>query len=124
MDFGKYGDKFTGNPIGRASLLLLGFAVTFGVYAEYPAIESVLSWSVPVLSILWGGSSLYTREGEDHLTLIAGCILIAGGISYGLYLSVPMGEMAGMIAISLVGVGILVELFASHYRNRESDTDT
>ena len=106
-------------PLGRVLAILVGVCLVYGSLTVYPPIRPVIWWSLPLLLIIWGLSRLYLYGGDVSLTLIAGCLLILGGITRALFQLVPMSEFTGTVANLIPLAGIFAEMFASHYRENK-----
>jgi len=85
----------------------------------YPPLRDVVRWFLPLGLIIWGGSRVYRYGRKDLLSLIAGCLLILGGITRAVFQLIPLNELAGTVANLIPVVGIFAEMFAHHYRERE-----
>jgi hypothetical protein len=103
-------------PLGRVLVLVLGGCLIYLLVRAYPVTRPVIRWSLPLTLIVWGLSRLYIYSAGDTLTLVAGCLLVVGGITRGLFQFVPMTELAGTVANLVPLVGIFVEMYAHHYR--------
>lgn len=97
-------------------VLVVGVCLLYGVLTLYPSAGRVLGWLFPAVFALFGVSLLFRYERGEPLTLIAGCLLVLGGIARTSYRFVPMGEFAGTAATLILFAGLLTELFAQHYR--------
>jgi hypothetical protein len=76
----------------------------------------VIWWPFPLMLSIWGLSLLYIYRAGDTLTLIAGCLLVIGGITRGLFQFIPMTEFTGTAANLIPLIGVFTEMFAHHYR--------
>ncbi len=85
----------------------------------YPPLRDVVQWFLPLGLILWGVSRVYRYGRNDLLSLIAGCLLILGGITRAVFQLVPLSELAGTGANLVPVVAIFSEMFAQHYREQE-----
>lgn len=112
--------RVTDSVLGRLAILLVGIILVYGLVTQYPASRPLFIWGPPVILVLWGTSNLYRYGVARPLTLIAGCLLILGGISHAVFTLVQLGELAGAVARTIPGIGIFVEMFAQHYREQES----
>lgn len=119
MEVSRSAEKVWGNPFGRVLTLLVGVSLVFGALTLYPQIRPVVEWVTPVGFVLWGASRVYLSGGGDLLTAAAGCLLLFGGVTLAAHRLVPMGEFPGALAHLVPTVGVFVELFATHYRNRD-----
>ena len=107
------------HPLGRALAILIGMFLVYGVLTVYPPIRPMIWWSLPLLLIIWGLSRLYLYGVGKPLTLIAGCLLVLGGITRALFQLIPMSELTATAANLIPFVGIVAEMFAHHYRENE-----
>lgn len=105
------------NAAARVGGLVAGILLVFQIYSRFPRTRPILEWSVPALLVLWGVSRLYIARSGDVLTLVAGCLLLLGGITRASHLSLPMTEFQGTVANFVPALGIVAELFTSHYRD-------
>jgi len=106
-------------PLGRILLLLVGGTVIAVTVTLYPSLRDVIQWSFPLGLIIWGGSRVYLYGRRDLLSLIAGCLLILGGLTRAGFQLVSLNELAGTVANLVPVVGIFADMFAHHYRERE-----
>ena len=91
----------------------------YGALTVYPPIRPLIWWSIPVVLIIWGLSRLYLYGVDDSLALIAGSLLILGGLTHGLLQLVAMNQFIGTVANGIIFVGIVAEIFAQHYRESQ-----
>ena len=105
--------------LGRMLLLLVGGIVIAVTVTVYPSLRGVVLWSLPLGLIIWGGSRVHLYGRNELLSLIAGCLLILGGITRAVFQLIPLNELAGTVANLIPVVGIFTEMFAHHYRERE-----
>jgi len=105
--------------LGRMLLLLVGGIVIAVTVTVYLSLRGVVLWSFPLGLIIWGGSRVYLFRRNERLSLIAGCLLILGGITRAVFQLIPLNELAGTVANLIPVVGIFAEMFAHHYRERE-----
>ena len=106
-------------PLGRIVLLLVGGLVIAVTVMLYPPLRDVVQWFLPLGLIIWGGSRVYLYGRNDLLSLIAGCLLILGGITRAVFQLIPLNELAGTVANLIPVVAIFSEMFAHHYREQE-----
>lgn len=118
MSMAEYVRRFNDHVLGRLVIILIGAVAVYWVVSQYPPVRPVIWWAIPVLFFLWGGSRLYFYGIDKPLTVIAGCLLMAGGLSLALFQYLPMSEMAGTTANLLAFLGIIVEIYAQHYRKQ------
>lgn len=107
------------HPLGRILAIFVGVCFLYGALTVYPPIRPVIWWSIPVVLIIWGLSRLYLYGVGDFLTLIAGSLLILGGLTRGLFQLAPMNEFIGAVANGITFAGIVAEIFAQHYRESQ-----
>ena len=105
--------------LGRILLLLVGGTVIAVTVTLYPSLRDVIQWSFPLGLIIWGGSRVYLYGRRDLLSLIAGCLLILGGLTRAGFQLVSLNELAGTVANLVPVVGIFADMFAHHYREQE-----
>jgi len=105
--------------LGRMLLLLVGGIVVAVTVTLYPSLRGVVLWSLPLGLIIWGGSRVHLYGRNELLSLIAGCLLILGGITRAVFQLLPLNELAGTVANLIPVVGIFAEMFAHHYREQE-----
>ena len=113
------GHAMWNRTLGRILLLLVGGIVIAATVTLYPPLRDVVQWSFPLGLIIWGGSRVYLYGRNELLSLIAGCLLILGGITCAVFQLIPLNETAGAVANLIPVVGIFAEMFAHHYRERE-----
>ncbi|WP_227354206.1 hypothetical protein [Haladaptatus salinisoli] len=106
-------------PLGRVLVILVGLCLVFGVMTLFLPIRPLIWWSLPVLLIIWGISTLYRYGVGKSLTLLAGCLLILGGITRALFQLISMSEFIGTVANLVPLAGIFAEMFAHHYRENK-----
>jgi len=106
-------------PLGRIVLLLVGGLVIAVTVTLYPPLRDVVQWFLPLGLIIWRGSRVYLYGRNDLLSLIAGCLLILGGITHAVFQLIPLNELAGTVANLIPVVAIFSEMFAHHYREQE-----
>ncbi|MFW5911794.1 MAG: hypothetical protein ACOCSD_05110 [Halolamina sp.] len=111
-------EKVWGDPFGRLVTLLVGVGLVFGSLTLFPRMLPVAEWAVPAGLVLWGAFRFYRFGVDDPLTAAAACLLVLGGFALAAARLVPMGGLTGTLAHLVPTVGILVELFANHYRER------
>jgi hypothetical protein len=100
-------------------LLLVGGVVIVVTVTLYPPLRDVVQWFLPLVLVIWGVSRVYLYGRNDLLSLIAGCLLILGGITHAVFQLVPLSELAGTGANLVPVVAIFSEMFAQHYREQE-----
>ena len=106
-------------PLARVLAIVVGIFFVYGVLTVYPPIRPVLWWLFPLSLTTWGLSRIYLFGVGTLLNLIAGCLLILGGITRGLFQLFPMSEFSGTIANLIPLMSIFAEMFAHHYREKE-----
>lgn len=114
-----YVRRLNARPLGRIVLLVAGIAVVSGTLILYPPMRSVVWWSFPVVLFVWGVSRIYYYGMNRPLTVIAACLLVAGGISRAVFQLVPTNELTGTVANLVPFLGIVAETYAHHYRERD-----
>ena len=114
-----YIQRFSNHLLGRLAIILTGVFVIYCVLTLYPPIEPVIWWAFPVLIFIWGGSRLYYYGVRRPLTVIAGCLLMLGGISRALFQLIPMDELTGTVANLIPFLGLIAEMYAQHYREHD-----
>jgi len=119
----EYVRRFTNHLLGRLVIILTGVVAVYWGVIQYPPIRPVIEWTFPVILFLWGGSRLYIYGIHKPLTVIAGCLLMAGGLSLALFQLLPMSEMAGTAANLIPFSGILAEIYADHYRKQAEQAE-
>lgn len=84
--------------LGLILLLLVGGIVIAVTVTVYPSLRGVVLWPFPLDLIIWGGSRVYLYGRNEGLRLIAGCLLILGGITRAVFQLSPLNERAGTVA--------------------------
>lgn len=114
-----YLQKIWERPLGRVLIVLIGAFLVAATTVRYPPLRNVIRWFLPLGLLVWGGSRIFLYGRHNLLSLIAGCLLILGGITRALFQLAPMDELTGTMANLVPVVGIFVEMFAHHYRERD-----
>ncbi|EFW91564.1 hypothetical protein ZOD2009_13411 [Haladaptatus paucihalophilus DX253] len=119
MNTVKYADRLADHPLGRLAILIVGIAILVSAMMFYPPFGSVVWWAFPTLFVLKGVWELYFHGADSTLSVVAGFLLVLGGISRALYQLVPMDEFTGTVANLILLFGVFAMMYAKHYRENE-----